>query len=498
MNFRKKLKAFLASLISLAMIFSCSLSASATQVLVATIATPGTNPLHAAVSQDGRNLYVIEVDTPNRLLVINTSTNEVTNSTVLSSTQGTTAMVLSPDGLKLYILDGTGKNVDIVHLGSGTPTIGASISLSSSGNYRSIAGSPDGQRLYVANAESGVNSVFAIDTATNTVAAEIPSPLSGADQLTTPSVMVVSPDNSILYVSYYGISTTARRGVASFTFDSSSDTYTARHEIAWTSSVKPNGLALSSDGQRLYMTNEQSSNNSSLYVFRNPSAGFTDVNNPSPISTGGSSAKSVALSADDSLLYLAHGGSGGGKLNVYSTANLSSVTTLVLPSATLWNIAPSKTIGSNFAYVATTNDVYLVGEYLSPNWQVLSGNTGVTLTSSALTASGISGTLTYSVAPALPAGFSLDSATGVISGSSSSALTETTYTITGTDGSTSAVATVTLSVSAPTPPATTTPAVKLATTGNDLAPFSLGVTSALLISGLMLLTASKRLRRKRL
>ena len=46
------------------------------------------------------------------------------------------------------------------------------------------------------------------------------------------------------------------------------------------------------------------------------------------------------------------------------------------------------------------------------------------------------------------------------------------------------------------PAATATPAAKLATTGTDLAPFSLGVTSALLISGLILLTASKRLRRK--
>jgi hypothetical protein len=47
-------------------------------------------------------------------------------------------------------------------------------------------------------------------------------------------------------------------------------------------------------------------------------------------------------------------------------------------------------------------------------------------------------------------------------------------------------------------PTAAAPAVKLAATGTDLAPISLGVTSALLILGLMLLTVSKRLRRKKL
>lgn len=58
--------------------------------------------------------------------------------------------------------------------------------------------------------------------------------------------------------------------------------------------------------------------------------------------------------------------------------------------------------------------------------------------------------------------------------------------------------TVPVTPAADSPAAATTPSVKLATTGTDLAPISLGVTSALLISGLMLLTASKRLPRKKL
>lgn len=444
---RPGLAALLAAFVSLAMIFPASLSATATQVLVATIPTPGTNPVRIALSEDGRKLYVIEVDTPNRLLVINTSTNEVTSSTVLSSTQGSSGMVLSPSGSKIYILDGTGKDVDIVDLSSGTPTIGASISLSNSGAYRSIAVSPDGQRIYVSNGEAFVHSVTAIDTSTNTVSATIPPPTSGGDQLTVPEEIVVSPDNTIVYVSYYGNTLVARRGVASFTFDSSNNTYTERDEIVWTTGEKPSGLALSADGQKLYMSSATTPN-SSLHVFNNPSAGFTDGSNPTPVSTGALNARYIALSADDSLLYLAHFSFGGGKLNVYSTADTSSVTTIVLPSAALFNLEPSSNEDSHFAYVGSLNDVYLIGEHLAPNWQTLSGATGTTLTSATLTASGISGTVTYSVSPALPAGFSLDTATGVITGSASSALSETTYTITGTNGSTSAVATVTLSVSA--------------------------------------------------
>ena len=53
--------------------------------------------------------------------------------------------------------------------------------------------------------------------------------------------------------------------------------------------------------------------------------------------------------------------------------------------------------------------------------------------------------------------------------------------------------------SSPSAPAgTPTAAAKLAATGTDLAPFSLGVTSALLITGLTLLATSKRLRRSKL
>ena len=48
------------------------------------------------------------------------------------------------------------------------------------------------------------------------------------------------------------------------------------------------------------------------------------------------------------------------------------------------------------------------------------------------------------------------------------------------------------------PAATTTPSAKLAKTGSDLGPISLGVTSILVISGLMLLASSKRLRRSKL
>lgn len=84
---------------------------------------------------------------------------------------------------------------------------------------------------------------------------------------------------------------------------------------------------------------------------------------------------------------------------------------------------------------------------LSPLTQAVNGVVGTPLASRALTASNFlsPSTLVYTVAPALPAGLSLDAATGVISGTSSIAIPVTAFLVTASDG-VSAVVTATVNL----------------------------------------------------
>ena len=84
-----------------------------------------------------------------------------------------------------------------------------------------------------------------------------------------------------------------------------------------------------------------------------------------------------------------------------------------------------------------------LAQSISPTTQNLSASTGSAITpTSAFTASGLVGTVTYAVSPSLPAGLTLNASTGVISGTPT-AKSSATFTITAT-GSTSGTATATI------------------------------------------------------
>jgi hypothetical protein len=75
--------------------------------------------------------------------------------------------------------------------------------------------------------------------------------------------------------------------------------------------------------------------------------------------------------------------------------------------------------------------------------------------SAALSATGFSGTVSYAIAPALPTGLSLDSSTGVISGTPTAPQALTSYVMTGTgatSGSATAGVSIAISASPPPPP----------------------------------------------
>lgn len=83
---------------------------------------------------------------------------------------------------------------------------------------------------------------------------------------------------------------------------------------------------------------------------------------------------------------------------------------------------------------------------LAPATQTVSASTGRAITpTTAITATGFE-TPTYTVSPALPAGLSLNAATGVISGTPTAESTAATYTITATQGTLTASTAVSIGV----------------------------------------------------
>ena len=79
----------------------------------------------------------------------------------------------------------------------------------------------------------------------------------------------------------------------------------------------------------------------------------------------------------------------------------------------------------------------------SVNWVV---GTAITATT-AYTVTGISGTKVFVISPTLPAGLSINTATGVVSGTPTASSVASSYTVTVSDGTTSATATITIAVS---------------------------------------------------
>lgn len=92
---------------------------------------------------------------------------------------------------------------------------------------------------------------------------------------------------------------------------------------------------------------------------------------------------------------------------------------------------------------------------LSPSTQTVSATVGAAITATtAFTATEIPGTKTYSITPSLPAGLTMSSSTGVVSGTPTATQAATTYTVTASDGTASATATISITVSAATVSAT--------------------------------------------
>ena len=123
--------------------------------------------------------------------------------------------------------------------------------------------------------------------------------------------------------------------------------------------------------------------------------------------------------------------------------------------------------GTNYA-VATMRLTISAVPLMTPASQAVSGVVGTAIATTSVfvapTLTDTSGTKTFTVSPALPAGLTLNAATGTVSGTPTAVSTQTTYIVTATDGTNFATSTLTIVVAA-TAAATTTTTVPTSTQG---------------------------------
>lgn len=184
-------------------------------------------PWEIAIAPDGLRAYAACFGTDS-VAVIDTATHTVT--ATIEGLDKPLGLTVTPDGSRLYVASLGGSRVDVIS--TDTDTLIASVPVSS--GPRGVAVTPDGAQVYVT--EESANKVEVIDTATGTVIETITGFL-------LPRGVAVSPDGQRAYVSEYGGN---RLGVV--------DTVTHAVVATLTGLPIPFGVAVSHDGLLAYVT----------------------------------------------------------------------------------------------------------------------------------------------------------------------------------------------------------------------------------------------------
>jgi len=195
-----------------------------TNMVIATIPV-GALPYGVAISPDGNTVYVTN-QSGNSISVISTATNTV--SATINGLSGPKGIAITPDGNFAYVANFTGNNVRVID--THTNTLGASVPVGS--GPIGVAITPSGSFVYVT--DSGGPSINVIDTTNNMVVDTFPV---GSN----PSALAITPNGKFLYEA-----NSSSVGV----FETINNSF-----IEGISLPSPAGLAITSDGTLVYVTN---------------------------------------------------------------------------------------------------------------------------------------------------------------------------------------------------------------------------------------------------
>lgn len=274
----------------------------ATSSIVATIPVqPG--PQDVALSPDGSMAYVANTFA-NSVSVIDTATNSVV--ATIPGVLSPASIVVTPDGTRAFAGGEVGiDEITVIYLGSNT--LGGTISTAPGGDITlAMDFLPDGSRLYAA--PLNLDSVFSIDMSTHSVTGT-PLLLDPAGQVLD---LVVTGDGTRAYLSRQ-VAGSGRVTVIDIASNSQV------HEISVGS--MPWGLALGTDGTRLYVTSGGAGTVSVIDTATNQVIG-------APIDVGGSPRR-LAVTPDGARLFVTN--NGNDTVSIIDLATNSVVDTLDVP-----------------------------------------------------------------------------------------------------------------------------------------------------------------------
>jgi len=147
-------------------------------------------------------------------------------------------------------------------------------------------------------------------------------------------------------------------------------------------------------------------------------------------------------------------------LSIAAATGVISGTPTATSATTAYTVTASDGTSSATARVSiTVLAVGATGPTISPATQAVTGAVGTAITATrTFSDTDFGGVKEFSISPVLPAGLTLNTTTGVISGTPTAAQATATHTITAQDGSVSATASVTITITGTTTTSTTVPA----------------------------------------
>lgn len=435
--------------------------------VVATIAGMLSTSFAIAIAPSGSTAYV--AGTSDRLAIVDTAANTVTSSASLLSSGPRRDVAVAVDGSKVYA---SGANALDVLDPDGTLelTVGASPA-----QLGAIAAAPGGASVVgVADAGGPVLYRFNLSAPTpnhSPIAILGPPPLALDD-------IAIDPGSGKVYVT--GV--TAASQAALYTFD---DVFgTNPQQILLPGSASVGALALSPDGSRAAVMDPVAR----LLHIVDTATGTVAA----PVSTT-TNGIGLAFSPDGSTVYAA----GDNGIELLDAASGTLAATLSLPGTTVPALALSP----------SGNRIWAVDGSSPGNPLLLLAASSVVASSGSATAgaafsatfgaSGFDLPVSYSVTPSLPAGMSLDAATGVVSGTPASAQATTPYTVTaasadGNSATTTWSLRVSAAVAAPPGPGAPAPPARLAASGGEVPWVAALAGGMLLIAGVVAIGLRRR------
>ncbi|MEV4736847.1 MULTISPECIES: putative Ig domain-containing protein [unclassified Microbacterium] len=345
----------------------------------------GSTAYGSVLSPDGSRLYVVQ--TSGTVTAIDTASHTIVATTSFAGSVFTGAAV-SPDGSKVYAVDLMSAAPQARVLDAQTLAQITGVPVGNSPFAATLR--PGTSEIWVASYADAANAITVIDTATDTVAGQIAGRDGGRD-------IAFSPDGAIAYVSH-----TAPNDYDIEVIDATTRSVLAPLPREFVSE-RVEGMAVSPDGSTLYGVGGYSLN-----------AIDTATGAVEFVATVGSTPVDVALTSDGRRAYVADRLSN--TISVVDTA--TGTRTATIPTVGQpWSLRISPDDRTLYAMLGS-NDVAVIALDTFPQLTTLSlpSGTGGIPYSTTIAASGTPAPSFAVTTGALPAGLTLDPATGVLAG----------------------------------------------------------------------------------